>query len=223
MTLLFMHITKTAGGSLKEAMRKSDADVVFHYRDEDGWNPQFKYERKPAVLFGHYIFGAHERMEVPPQYGCFLREPVARSISHYYHLKNNDLGPVGTRLRTYDSLESYLLEGQHWEFDNFLCRVISGVGNKPKFGNVGFNVYAQARKNLIEYFQFIGLFERMTESLERLRKVVPSLDIDLPMVNRGSYTKEIAPDALRLVQALNNYDKLLYEDAAALFSAGDHN
>lgn len=219
MTLLFMHITKTAGGSLKEAIRKSDADVLFHYRDEKGWNPQMAYERKPAVLFGHYIFGAHERLGVTPRYGCFLREPVARMISHYYHLKNNDRGPVGNRLRTYDALEDYLLEGQHWEFDNFLCRIISGVGNKPKFGEVGFNVYARARKNLIDYFEFIGIFEKMPESLERLRKLIPSMDVRLPVVNRGSYNNKIAPDALHLVEALNCYDKLLYDEATRLFCA----
>lgn len=214
--LFFMHITKTAGGSLKEALRQSDADVLFHYNTDVGFKRHFNYSQNPEIIFGHYFFGVHEKMDRPPRYACFLREPIARTISHFHHLKNNDRGPIGERLRSFEDIDTFILQARHWEFDNFLCRLISGVGNEVKFGEVGFNVYQKARQNLRWHFEFIGIFEQMTESMERLKVMIPSLSIELPTVNKGAYEKEIPAETTRIVTALNRFDQLLYQDALAL-------
>lgn len=215
MTLFFMHITKTAGGSLKSALRKSDADVRFHYPHEPEFRADFRYEGDPDIIFGHYHFGVHEHAGRTPRYACFLREPAARMISHYHHLLNNDRGPVGNRLRTFPTMRDYLTKARHWEFDNFLCRLIAGTANKPGHGNVGYNTYVQARENL-RHFEFIGLFEDMAGSLERLKTIVPSLDTNLPTVNKGAYGPEIDDADYRLVESLTGYDRMLYDDAARL-------
>lgn len=214
LTLFFLHITKTAGGSLKEALRNSDADVLFHYNTDEGFKLDFAYEGRPEIVYGHFLFGDHEKMALPPQYACFLREPVARTVSHYHHLKNNDFSRVGDRLRTHEDLADYLLRGRRWEFDNLQCRIISGVADKVAFGDVGFSIYEKARQNLERYFEFIGIFERMDESLDQLKQIVPSLN-ELPMVNKGSYDKAIQAETERLVGSLNHFDRLLYDDALA--------
>lgn len=217
MTLFFMHITKTAGGSLKQALRNSEADVLFHYPNEKGWKRQFNYNTDPAVIYGHYTFGAHEKMDKPPHYACFMREPLARTVSHYHHLKNNDRGPIGEKARSFDDIDTFILQGKHWEFDNFLCRVISGAGNVPKFGEVGFNVYQKARQNLCWHFDFIGIFEQMAESLSRLNNLVPSLDVELPVVNKGTYDNQRSHKTDQILNSLNRFDLLLYEDALRIF------
>ena len=215
MTIFFIHITKTAGGSLKEALRASPADVLFHYNTDEGFRLAFDYEERPEIVYGHFLFGDHEKMGLIPRYACFLREPVARTISHYHHLKSNDFSRVGDRVRAYENLSDYLLQERRWEFDNLQCRILSGVGDKIAFGDVGFSVYEKARQNLERYFEFVGIFERMDESLDQLRQLVPSLNCDLPMVNKGSYDKETPAETERLVNSLNHFDRLLYDDALA--------
>lgn len=214
--LYFLHITKTAGGSIKEALRNSKESVQFHYPDEDGFKKYFNYPEDVKIIFGHYIFGSHVMADTPPNYACFVREPLARTVSHYHHLKNNDKGPIGERIRSFEDIETTITQMKHWEFDNFLCRIISGVGNSVKFGDVGYNTYELARRNLRNHFKFIGIFEEMHESLTRLNVKFPSLGLALPKVNLGVYDREIPGKTRDLLDRLNRFDELLYQDAVKL-------
>lgn len=214
--LYFMHITKTAGGSLKETLRNSGEVVKFHYPHEAGFKPHFNYPDDTTVVFGHYIFGAHNTGDKPPNYACFVREPLTRTFSHYHHLKNNDKGPIGEKIRTFDGIDSAMRHMRHWEFDNFLCRLISGAGGGVKFGDVGYNTYEMARRNLRNHFRFIGIFEEMAESMARLKNLIPSLGMTLPKVNLGSYDKEIPESTKVILDRLNRFDELLYQDALNL-------
>ena len=213
-----MHITKTAGGSLKEALRESSESVTFHYPNEPGYKKYFGYPEETKVIFGHYVFGAHNMADMPPNYACFVREPIARTFSHYHHLKNNDTGPIGEKIRTFEDIETTMIQMKHWEFDNFLCRVISGVGGSVKFGDAGYNTYDLARRNLKHHFRFIGIFEQLEQSITRLNTLLPTLGMDLPTVNLGFYEREIPAKTRELLVRLNRYDELLYHDAIA-FSA----
>ncbi|MDS9467717.1 sulfotransferase family 2 domain-containing protein [Paracoccus sp. MBLB3053] len=222
LTLFFMHITKTAGGSLKELLKtaaRAGDDISFHYPDEPQFRRHFDYDRLPRIMFGHFVYGAHERADAAPNYACFLRDPMARTISHYHHLKNNDNSKVGTTLRSFDTMASYLRHARHWEFDNFLTRTISGVAAQARFGDVGYNTYERARQNLRWQFSYIGLFEQMDESLQRLRTIVPGIGQTLPSVNRGKYSPEVTDEEYRLLRALNRFDEMLYEEAVSLFEA----
>ncbi len=211
-----MHITKTAGGSLKDALRRSEEDVIFHYPGEDGFRRNLAYERKPKILFGHYIYGVHQLVGVEPRYACFLREPIARTISHFHHLRNNDRSTVGDQTREFERIEQYVETAKHWEFDNFLCRVISGAANTIKYGTVGRNVYALARENLRNHFEYIGFFEDMPDSLDRLRKIMPTLPADLGSINTGKYDKEVPAETSRMLREFNVFDQMLYQDAIEL-------
>lgn len=242
--LFFMHITKTAGGSLKELMRSSPLNIRFHYPGEPGWRGDFDYKDGADVYFGHYVYGVHSIVHAEARYAAFVRDPIARSISHFNHLKNNDRGPAGEQARAYTSIDAYILGARHWEFDNFLCRVISGVGEKEPFGRIGFDVYQQALEHLTNTFSFIGIFEDMYNSLERLNGIMqiipdrlPQVNkngcgvsrrqmifsrkrISLPVINKGRYNFIVPPESLRLLSAVNRFDLLLYEDAVRLSSAG---
>lgn len=221
MTLFFMHLTKTAGGSLKELLidaAQAGDDITFHYAEESGFRQHFDYGHFPRIMFGHYVYGVHEKAELPANYACFMREPIARTISHYHHLKNNDFGPIGNRLRNFESMEQYLKFSKHWEFDNFLTRSISGVANQVRHGDVGYNLYEKARYHLRCNFSYVGIFERMQDSLKRLQPIIPKISLKMPNVNVGSYPKETTAEELRLLRSLNQFDQLLYEEAVELFN-----
>jgi len=215
--LLFLHVTKTAGGSIKELVRNVPAKVRMHYPSEDGWRRDFKYPLEYDIYFGHFLYGVHESLGVNPRYAAFVRDPVARTVSHFNHLKNNDRGPVGDKARAAGDLQTYIYSIRRWEMDNFMCRMFSGVGNKVPFGEVGWNVYKLALENINNNFAFVGVFEHMQESLTKLKGIIP-IDVSaLPEVNIGQYKKEIDANTKELVESLTCFDQMLYNKVLASY------
>lgn len=218
-TIFFLHITKTAGGSVKEMLRQSPAHVVFHYPTEPGFRKWFWYRPKPEIIFGHFIWGAHIAAQLPPRYAGFFREPISRSVSHYYQLCNVDPGPAGDHARSFDNLEDFLDGTRRWEFDNFMCRVVSGVANKKPFGSLDESVLDQALRNL-RSFAFIGIFEDLASSLDRAAQIMPIAG-DLPSVNRGTYDRRLSPTAKARLARMNALDMRLYDEAVRLAERQD--
>ena len=214
--IFFLHITKTAGGSLKEIVRHSPADVRLHYPGEPGYSREFEYDRMHEVYFGHFFYGAHAKVGAEPRYAAFLREPVSRTVSHYHHLVNHDSGKVGDMVRSYPDLKTFLESRRRWEFDNFMCRVIAGTANQPKVGQLGPEIYEQAVENLRRHFVFIGLFEDLEGSLARLNEIIPLRHGKLPHVNKGRYKDQLDAETQELLDDANRYDRLLYQEALNL-------
>lgn len=206
---------------MKDALQRSDYDTIFYYNDEPGFRSALDYDHVPEIYFGHFIHGAHAKVGQPERYACFLRSPAERMISHFYHLRNHDFSIIGDMVREYETAEAAALGMRYWEFDNFLCRVLSGAANTVAFGNVGFQVYEAALKNL-RNFQFIGLFEEMERSMQLLHGLLPKLGNTLERVNVGEYDRKSLPEeALRAIRPFNAYDSLLYEKAVELFRQQD--
>lgn len=58
----------------------------------------------------------------------------------------------------------------------------------------------------------------MSASLDRLRKIMPTLPSDLGTVNRGSYEKNLPLETSRIVREFNVFDELLYQDAVEMLA-----
>ena len=98
--LVFLHMTKTAGGSLKTALQDNDRIVFGNYSlKQDSFNVE-----GGDILFGHSMYGIHEKLGCDPRYAIFLREPVTRVISHYYQLRDVDIGPQGEKIRKFTNI-----------------------------------------------------------------------------------------------------------------------
>ncbi len=216
MTLFFMHITKTAGGTIKSMFRDCGVPVQFHYPGEAGFHPQFGYSFATPILYGHYIYGAHDRMGLAPNYACFLRDPIARALSHFHHLHNVDKSHLGDLARQHKTIEAYADQARHWEMDNFQTRVISGVGNDVKFRQMTHAHLRLAMENLDAHFRYIGIFEDLKGSLSRLQGFVPELADKLPHVNKGKYERKIADGTLDKLCDLHRFDLILYDYACEL-------
>jgi hypothetical protein len=94
------------------------------------------------------------------------------------------------------------------EFDNFQCRTVAGIGDRKQFGKVNEHDLEIALENL-RTFEFIGIFEDLERSVERLNRLVPSLQASMPVVNKGSYDKAISYDDLAAAREINRYDEIL--------------
>jgi hypothetical protein len=216
-TLFFMHITKTAGGSVKEMLKQSKADVIFHYAEEPTFKRWFWYRPAPEIIYGHFPWGVHERAQLPARYAAFFREPISRCISHYHHLRDVDfVNPAGDFARKFRDFSDFIRNSKRWDFDNFMCRLVSGISEAPRYGKVTQSVLDTALENLNRDFDFIGIFERLPESVARLNKIVPSLNAKIPSVNVGAYQRDIPDEFREAADEANRYDAILYQEAVKL-------
>ena len=209
--IIFMHVTKTAGGSLKEALATAS-----------GLNPFFAYEKKDIealvqkdvrdmkMIYGHVVFGLHEKLGVFPKYACFVRDPVRRTISHYYHLRNVDESEAGNFIRKSADIDDFFQNFSYWEFSNLMAKVISGFGDQ-KFDSEEI-LFSAAKKNIDNWFTFVGFQEHFSTSVRRLSDILGTKLEIKDQVNVGEYSyKEIANSTIDKISALNKVDVALYE------------
>lgn len=209
-TRIFLHQTKTAGGTLKTALRNCDGlNVEFLYGPEDRQRLAEADLSEVDLVYGHSIFGVHEDLGLAPRYMCFLRHPVMRTISHYYHLRNVDKGPVGNKIRESKDINDFFRASEHWEFSNFLSKTISGIGR----GEVpeGTTLFKAAVKNVDEHFEFMGFQEFFPLSVLKLGDLL-GVRIRLAKdINMGTYRLgDVSPRTIRKIERMNRIDLRLY-------------
>ena len=217
-TLLFMHLTKTAGGTLKESFRSAvPADQIeFYYPAEPGFTSPSAYDPNLAVIFGHFIFGIHERVSPDARYACILRDPVSRHLSHYFHLRNFDHSRVGNAARDSNSFVDYIHKHKRWEFDNFYVRLLSGVAEKVPFGKIGEPELRSALDNLRNRFVFVGLFDAFPDVVAALGRYMSRELVIGETINQGR-GGVISIDDKLLAAKISAYDLALYRAARDIF------
>jgi len=211
----FLHITKTAGGSIKALLKQNLSEkAIFH----NGHSNLPSIDSSIDVIFGHFLHDLHENYpDFNHSYSCFLRNPVNRVISHYHHLYNVDQSKVGNKIRNSGKdINEYFLDYNHWEFSNAMCKIIAGIKHhEQKWTDE--TILTQAIENLRK-FKFIGIFELMQLSMFELSKKY-NLDIsNVPKVNIGNYKMQsINDDTIKEIKRINRYDIILYKFAIDQF------
>lgn len=65
-------------------------------------------------------------------------------------------------------------------------------------------------------FEFIGIFEDLQRSIERLNALVTPLHARIPVVNKGSYERRVSDADHEIAGSINAYDAILYQEAVKL-------
>lgn len=215
--LFFIHVTKTAGGTIKKMLREGDLNIQFHYPGEHGFSKDFSYSDDFDAIYGHYRFGAHEIMGVDPNYACFVRNPFSRTVSHFYHLKNVAKNAAGDKARQFGDIGSFLSNTKSMDLDNLQTRMISGIGRDIGYQKLDQLAADLAIDNLRRYFRFIGVFEDLASSIDRLNALLPGLKGSLaPHVNKGSYSDGLSEESIELINLHNSLDMQVYDEAVRL-------
>ena len=162
--LIFLHVPKTAGSTLRPIIDRHYAAGVICKLDvlprdlEIFLNLPEQAKSKIRVLEGHLQFGLHEHLSVPVDYVTMLRDPVDRIISMYYWILGNQTHVLNKLVKSMS-----LADFARSEFEittNHQTKLISGLTE-----NFSADALSVAKNNLTSHITAFGLNEKFDESL----------------------------------------------------------
>lgn len=86
--LIFLHIPKTAGTTFNGVLREVYGSGFLRIPPRK-WQKTRRLPKGTRVVTGHMPYGVHYKWNVEPQYITFLRDPVERILSLWWHAKKH--------------------------------------------------------------------------------------------------------------------------------------
>jgi hypothetical protein len=236
--LAFVHIPKTAGGSVSSMLTAAYSKEGVAKTGNYVRNPEKSVRKvasvvgkKQRISIGHTPYGAL-RKELPPntRYMTFLREPVDRVLSHYYrhiHIqdprrasKAKQRSNTGWRAKA-GSIEEALVEMKLPQISNLATRFLSGQPSPPMEGDLPASALDDAKNNL-RTFAFVGIQERFEESLVLLQRMLglgtmPYRNRHVSSSDQRPSVDEIPDEQQALIEEYNQLDAQLYSFGLELF------
>jgi hypothetical protein len=230
-TVIFLHIGKTAGTTMRQVLRKnfrSSEVMVVRVRgrareetlDRFAELPE-EVRASPRLIMGHTIFGLHEHVPRPSTYITIVRKPSSLVLSQYRFVlrtPGHRHHEVVTTQRM--SIGDYIRSGLSFEMDNSQTRAISG-DLSTAYGECSDEMLERATRNLDRSFAVAGLTERFEESLvllgrtfgwSRLRFVRANVAPQGPKI-------ELTDEDRDLIRSHNRLDDALYARVTERFDA----
>lgn len=230
--IIFLHIHKTAGMSLRGLFVKNYRDGA-HFNtnlmeiEANEWDACLDRVRRMGpntrasyrVFKGHMPFGLHEALPEPSRYITFLRNPVRRVLSYYRMAVRKKQLPSGHQI---DPSRPDWNLGAHpalaRSFDNGQTRLISGASLQLPFGGCTDEHLRQAKHNLDTHFEFVGLTEQFDLSLLLMQGICGwKWRFYVPDNVAPQDSVFIPPEIEENIRILNRYDLELYRYVAEQF------
>jgi hypothetical protein len=207
--LVFVHIPKAAGTSLREVIARQYPRRV-QLATEGPIVLSERQRQSVRVLVGHVDYDTYAQLAAPVDVITMLRDPVQRIISLYYYILRRPAHPFQELVQGC-SLERFAASG--WEqVRDHQVRQISG-GPAPDL--------EAAKRNLMHGMRVFGIAERFDESLLLMQRAlgwghvlhrVLNMTADRP---RGA---DIPRRAIAEIERANPADLELYAWASAEFT-----
>jgi len=237
-TLIFLHIPKTAGTTLRSVVRRQFLPAHIHAVDDDNWvvaNTRLstladEQRRTLRCVIGHFPYGVHAYLPRPARYVTMLRDPVEWSLSFYSVISGGKVNMHIPILRKVAQEGIELRDFPRFLIDNGLTdpqtRAIGGFVDvarmAPPYPPLPPNALHHAKDNLNRDFSVVGLVEKFDESLVLLKTILNWSNVHYRWQNATDkrVRREDVPDALiDEIKGCHPRDVKLYETAASRFSA----
>lgn len=216
--LLFCHIPKCAGTSFRAVIEAEyrPKQRLFVYKPEELNLPtpsaefieRFHRNRRAVqIIYGHFAFGMHRFLDIPPVYATIVREPIARVVSLYHHFGRDPQSPFYDRIKAGLSLREFAGKAS-----NHMTRTLAGVSLEP--GSVAYDAawLEQAKENIQKYFWAIGTMESMNEVLGVLARHLAWRHHTIPVLNvQPERAAEVDDEARKAIVEHNALDIGLYD------------
>jgi hypothetical protein len=211
--IYFIHVYKTGGTTVKDLLHRNysgDQIANLYYSPWGSSGHEEEFQRLPSLLeiskktkvvYGHYLYGLHKNLKRPYKYYVFLRDPLQRIISTYYHLKRLDkewqfriLRYLDERINSINDLDTYFPDIETYldykGIQNQQCMFLTGY--MPEKINQDQKYYAKiAIENIKRDFAFTGVTEFFQESLGRLQSLLGLESTDFEYKNLGDNKPKI--------------------------------
>lgn len=122
--VLFCHLPKCGGTSFRSIIEmeyRPDQRLML-YKVEELNYPEpsrefiesFQGRRKAVqIIYGHFKFGMHKFLDIPPRYVSILREPIERVVSLYHHYERDPASSIEWHERIRWALSPWGGEGKN--------------------------------------------------------------------------------------------------------------
>lgn len=223
--LCFIHIPKTGGVSLNSVLIDQ-----YGFKKRITVSGKFEAQRFYALsdaerasyqlIKGHMWFDPEKFSSAGnTQFFTYLREPIERTISHYYYLFQNP----GHRMYKEMTENNYSLKKLYeskeiLNMDNCMVRYISGHYHKP-WDTMDDDDLALAIFNFDKYFTHFGIQKYFDESLLIVAKQLGWKTPYYSTLNEGNKKKKAPFDeeTQQMMAHYNRLDEKLYQHALARF------
>lgn len=211
--LIYIHIPKCAGSTMMIYLKK-------YYRIHQvktWWREDWEsISPRAQCVFGHMPFDAANHRYPDANKITFLRDPVERVISLYFHVCRKYSHPEHKHFREH-TLKELILSEKYAAFDNDMVRIIGGMGCiafQPPAIKVSNSFLEQAKRNLHK-FDAIGFVETFEQDLTSMAKLFGWDDIAYNKIIVGARPKreDMHPDTVRLIEENTLLDMDLYHYA----------
>ena len=169
--LIFLHIQKTAGVSIRHLLVRQYANLPTFIRGAPEHRELPRMSRRDREAFrvvgGHFSFGLHLLFDSPSRYMAFLRDPVERTISHYSYIRWQPLHAWHDLINGAGiSLEQWVRRGEADAVDNLQVRRLTVRSDDDvRFGETTRQMLDEAKRVVEERIAFLGITERYAESI----------------------------------------------------------
>ncbi|MGM0876127.1 MAG: sulfotransferase family 2 domain-containing protein [Bacillota bacterium] len=204
--LIFLHIPKTAGTSLRKIVERQYRlnEIVSFYGYESLENQLSKYSRenlrRKKCVLGHFRYGIHSHFSKPYTYITMLRDPIESLISLYYFVHQNPNLPMYEQVKNKTFEEFISNENVH----NRLTWYLAGEGPSN---------LQKAIENLKD-FHFVGITEMFDESVFLMKKKFGWNNVNYEKLNvtkNRPKSKQIPNHVIEKVMEKNHLDIELYQ------------
>lgn len=225
MTIIFQHIPKTAGNSIREffVSNLSSKKVIEVLRDGRA-SIDINIHSEMHCICGHFLRSEVDSFISPRSVGVFLRDPVSRVISSYnfnrYNLGDFDDSEI-VQLCVKNSLNDIFLKFNSTEcvrdnFFNLQARYITGLTHS-ELESMEIDDFEVLVNAILYKYDWLGLVEKMQESFNLL-SIFYGFPYNDSNFKHNSSSRSLGEEIDHfLISKYNKFDLILYQLAANRF------
>lgn len=224
--LVFLHIPKTAGTSLRILLRRqltANGLVTLDPPLPPGHKRAIA-EQLPQMqaLLGHLYFGIDEQLGFHARYATFLRDPVARVVSFWKHQQTHPHSKFHAQAKAGTSLRAFVASAATIQTNNHMTRILVGTSAPGLLDDskscVNDERYLEmALNNVRRRFCFIGFMEHFDDSVRALFAAMGWPAAKKPPGRHNTLRSDASTlddETLQTIQQHNALDLALYERLA---------